>query len=106
MFGGTGYGYPNNGDIQGVVGWIFESGGEWIINFHFGYEEILLWGSLNEDTGYFSGNAENISGGEKFTWEMVSGEVYQFENHGQLVASQKDKQEAAQSEIGMPIQSE
>lgn len=43
------------------------------------------------------------------SWSAPAGsatrEVITYKNHGQYVSSQEDKQEAAQSRIGMPVQS-
>jgi hypothetical protein len=47
--------------------------------------------------------------GQSFTWQTTTGaathEMIIYKNHGQYVKSQENKQEAAQSRIGMPEQS-
>ena len=57
--------------------------------------------------GTISGTATGP--GQSFTWKTTSGsatrETITYKNHGQYVRSQEDKQEAAQSRIGMPVQS-
>lgn len=62
-------------------------------------------GVVNAD-GTLSGTAES-STGQTFTFESTeSCAVRSFEgNHGQYVSSQENKQEAAQSRVGMPVQS-
>ncbi len=57
--------------------------------------------------GTLSGTA--MGPGQSFTWTSTSGsathELITYKNHGQYVSSQENKQEAAQSRIGMPVQS-
>ncbi len=71
---------------------------------------FTLVGEIDVD-GKISGTwTDNCFGARGGTWTTTVGtatrESTQFTgNHGQYVSSQEDKQEAAQSHIGMPIQS-
>lgn len=60
-------------------------------------------GTIASD-GTLSGTATGP--GQSFDWQSTSGAAGRFEgNHGQYVKSQENKKEAAQSRIGMPVQS-
>ncbi len=54
-------------------------------------------------SGSMSGTATDSSGAQ-FSWVTSSGHVILYANHGQFVSAQDDKQTAAQSDLGMPIQ--
>lgn len=79
-----------------------------IANYHdCGYTgSFLFTGNLNED-GTLSGAWKVSTSIPPLDYSVItiSGSAIQ-QNHGQYVSSQEDKQAAAQSDIGMPVQSQ
>lgn len=67
---------------------------------------FTLLGTIAPD-GSMSGTwTDNCFGDRNGTWTTTQGAATRFEgNHGQYVRSQENKQEAAQSRVGMPVQS-
>ena len=105
-FSGTGYYNPNPAYTENIDGTITDSD----IEFHVLYTGINAGytvdaeGVINPD-GSLTGIAES-STGQTFTFESNGSCASRFEgNHGQYVSSQENKQEAAQSRVGMPVQS-
>ena len=104
-FSGNGNYNPNPGYTQNVTGNVSDSSLAFTIVYtglNPGYT-VNASGTIAED-GTLSGTATGP--GQAFTWQSTSGAANRFEgNHGQYVKSQENKKEAAQSRIGMPIQS-
>jgi|SRR3990172_65319 len=106
-FSGDGHYVPNLNYTEEIDGTVTGSD----ITFHVLYTGINEGymvdadGVVNSD-GTLFGTAES-SIGQTFTFESTeSCAVRTFEgNHGQYVSSQDNKQEAAQSRVGMPVQS-
>jgi len=103
MFTGTGTYNPNtsytwniNGDISGDD-----------IAFTLVYTGINAGYTLHgEGTIGSDGSINGTTDGNCQTFSMNAGSAVRFEgNHGQWVKMSEDKQEAAQSRIGMPVQS-
>ena len=107
-FSGDGYYNPDPGytwDLEGtLVGNVIDA----LVTYTgigAGYT-VDLEGAVAAD-GTLSGLATSSSD-QTFTWESVAGAATEVEpdlNHGQYVRSQENKREAAQSRIGMPVQS-
>ena len=107
-FSGHGYYNPNNAYTWNVTGNITDSD----ITFHILYTglnpgyKVDAIGTIDSD-GNLSGTATGP--GQAFTWQTTSGtalkEVIEYKNHGQYVKQAENKQEVAQSRIGMPVQS-
>lgn len=121
--------------VQDEAGSLTGSGGAFSGSLPYQYPWTIVDGSVNGDAinitanydllpcsfslegtihtnGTMSGTWEdNCFGTRNGTWSTTEGEAAressQFTgNHGQYVKSMEDKQEAAQSEIGMPVQSQ
>ena len=104
-FSGTGFYNPNPAVTEDVNGTVVGSD----VNYQSVYNNVNpgytvdATGTIADD-GSMSGTATGP--GQAFTWESLSGNATRFDgNHGQYVKSQENKQEAAQSRIGMPVQS-
>jgi hypothetical protein len=63
---------------------------------------VTLTGTLAAD-GTMSGTAVDSSGNQ-FPWSTTSGTATYYATHGQFVGSQTNKQTAALSNLGMPVQ--
>jgi hypothetical protein len=104
-FSGTGTYLDAPGYIESITGNIIGSQITFTIlylpgSINPGYT-LSVEGTINPD-GSMTGFVEDTS----ITWSAPIGSVVQFVgNHGQYVRSQEDKQSAAQSRIGMPVQS-
>jgi hypothetical protein len=61
---------------------------------------LSVAGTINPD-GSMSGTINGTSD----TWSAPAGSLMMYKNHGQYVILQENKKEAAQSRIGMPVQS-
>lgn len=106
-FAGAGYYIANPGYTWDLLGNITDSLFDFTITYtglNPGYW-VEATGQVEED-GSLSGTATSSSN-QTFTFETATGTATYVgaENHGQYVRSQEDKQEAAQSRTGMPVQS-
>jgi len=110
-FSGTGYYNPDHSYTWNVTGSVNDSN----VAFHILYTgsnagyTVDLTGLIAAD-GTMSGTATS-SINQTFTWKTFSGAATRepitttYKNHGQYVRSQENKREAAQTRIGMPVQS-
>lgn len=63
---------------------------------------VMATGTIAPD-GSMAGTAVDASG-SRFGWTITSGVAVSYANHGQFVSAQANKQMAAQSNFGMPLQ--
>lgn len=104
-FTGTGTYDTNNAYIWNIVGNTKANG----ITFTIVYTGTNAGYTLN-GVGTISPNGSisgNITSGDCQSFSMSAGTATQtqFKNHGQYVKSMENKQEAAQSRVGMPVKS-
>jgi hypothetical protein len=103
-FTGTGSYNPDASYIWNITGSITDSNIAFTIvytgsNAGYALNGVGTIGSDGSISGTVDGNCESFS--------TLAGAASQFAgNHGQYVSSQDDKQAAAQSRIGMPVQSQ
>lgn len=79
------------------------------ITFHILYTGVAA-GTIYNGVGIIASNGSisgNITSGNCQSFSMSAGTATQtqFKNHGQYVKSMENKQEAAQSRVGMPVKS-
>lgn len=102
-FTGTGNYVANPGYTWNITGNVAGNG----VTFTIVYTGLNSGYTLNgEGTIDSDGSIIGTVDGNCSAFSMLAGSASRFEgNHGQYVSSQEDKQAAAQSRIGMPVQS-
>ena len=102
-FTGTGHYVPDNSYTWDITGNITDT----TITFTIIYTGTNAGYTLNGiGTIASDGSITGTTDGNCQTFSMTAGSAVQFTgNHGQWVSSQTDKQDAAQSRVGMPVQS-
>jgi len=103
-------GFPGSGTYDANPGYTWVMTGDITendITFKILYTGINAGYTLNGiGTINLNGSIHGTTDGNCQTFDMLAGTASRFEgNHGQYVSSQENKQAAAQSRIGMPVQS-
>ena len=108
----TGYGGAFAGDLPYDYPWTITGGlvnGD-AIDFTADYDALpcsfTVTGTIAPNGTMIGEWTDDCFGNREGTWATTEGKATRFEgNHGQYVNSQENKQDAAQSRVGMPVQS-